>query len=86
MIGVDHSFTTKGTPHKIITSQGDDLDHFDKSYFGSGYQWQLPDLDGSEVAYKMADYQFKKDGREIIDATVGGKLNVFRKVKYSTLF
>jgi hypothetical protein len=86
LIGVDHSFSTKGKPHDIITSAGDDPDHFDKSYFGRGFRWQIPDLEGSEVAYRMAGYHFKRDGREILDATVNGKLNVFPKVNFSSLF
>lgn len=85
LIGVDHSFATQGKPHTVVVSQGDDPDHFDSQYFGKGFRWQLPDLERSELAYRIAKYQFESDGREIIDATVGGKLQVFRKVDYQTL-
>jgi len=86
LIGVDHSFATQGKPHTAVVSQGDDPNHFDSQYFGKGFRWQLPDLECSELAYRIAKYQFESDGREIIDATIGGKLQVFRKVDYQTLF
>lgn len=86
LIGVDHSFSTKGKPNTTVTSQGDDPDHFDARYFGKGFRWQLPDLDTSEVAYRMADKAYASDGRRILDATVGGKLTVFPKIDYDSLF
>lgn len=86
LIGVDHSFVTQGEPHAAVVSQGDDPNHFDPQYFGKGFRWNLPDLELSELAYRIAKYQFESDGREIVDATVGGKLQVFRKVDYQTLF
>ncbi|MFL6088532.1 MAG: 6-hydroxymethylpterin diphosphokinase MptE-like protein [Aeromicrobium sp.] len=79
LIGVDHNFTTKGTPHQLVESRGTDSNHFDPNYFGKGFRWQLPDLETSEVAYQLAREAFERDGREIVDATVGGKLTVFRK-------
>ncbi len=86
LIGVDHSFSTKGKPNTTITSQGDDQDHFDSRYFGEGYRWQLPDLATSERAYRMARDAYQHDGREVLDATVAGKLTVFPKVDYQSLF
>ena len=86
LIGVDHSFSTKGEPHKEVTSTGSDLNHFSPEYFGKGFRWQLPDLETSEQAYRLAKYYFEQDGRKILDATVGGKLDVFPKIKYQELF
>jgi hypothetical protein len=86
LIGVDHNFATHGKPHSTVTSTGDDPNHFDPNYFGAGFRWQLPDLETSEQAYRLAKYHFEQDGREILDATVGGKLQVFRKVDYHSLF
>lgn len=86
LIGVDHSFTTQGKPHTTVVSQGDDPNHFDPHYFGKGFRWQLPDLETSETAYNMAKCQFEIDDREIVDATVDGKLQVFSKIDYKTLF
>jgi hypothetical protein len=86
LIGVDHSFTTKGKPNETIVSEGDDPNHFNPAYFGIGFRWQLPDLDTSEVAYHMAKQAFEGSGREVLDATVGGHLTVFPKVDYLSLF
>ena len=86
LIGVDHSFTTKGKPNTTIVSAGDDPNHFHPKYFGRGFKWQLPDLNTSEVGYLLAKENYSQDGREVIDATVGGKLTIFPKVKFETLF
>jgi len=80
LIGVDHSFTTRGPAHQLVTSSGDDANHFDPSYFGKGVRWELPNLPLSEVAYRLARSAYEADGRRIVDATVGGELTVFPKV------
>ena len=86
LIGVDHNFSSKGAPNTTVVSQGDDKDHFHPGYFGKGFKWQLPDLETSERSYRLAKKTYEEDGREVIDATVGGKLTVFRKVPYDSLF
>lgn len=86
LIGVDHSFASKGRPNTMVTSAGDDPDHFDKRYFGAGFRWQLPDLQQSERAYRMARQAFEADGRQVLDATIRGQLTVFPKVDYNSLF
>jgi hypothetical protein len=85
LIGVDHSFVTKGTPHTLVTSTGTDQDHFDGRYFGRGIRWQLPDLETSEIAYRLAKEHFERDGRRVVDATVGGHLTVFPKAEFDAL-
>lgn len=86
LIGVDHNFQTKGPANQEITSSGDDPNHFSPAYFGKGFRWQLPDLDGSERAYRLAQQAYTAAGRSVVDATIGGKLRVFPKVAYSSLF
>jgi hypothetical protein len=86
LIGVDHSFSAKGRPNETVVSQGDDPDHFHPKYFGKGFRWQLPDLDTSEVGYRMARQAFEADGRQVLDATIGGKLTIFPKADFSKLF
>ena len=86
LIGVDHNFATKGPANQVVTSEGDDPNHFAANYFGKGFRWQLPDLEGSERAYRMAKQAYQADGRTILDATVGGKLTIFDKVKFEELF
>ncbi len=86
LIGVDHSFATKGPAHELVVSDGGDPNHFDPDYFGKGFRWQLPDLEMSELAYRIAKFQFENHNREIFDATVGGKLDLFTKVDFNSLF
>ena len=86
LIGVDHNFASRGEANKTVVSHGDDLNHFAPNYFGKGAKWQLPDLDTSEVGYTFASEAYRKAGREVLDATVGGKLTIFPKVDYSSLF
>lgn len=86
LIGVDHSFATQGKPNTTVVSEGDDPNHFAAGYFGKGFRWQLPDLDTSEVGYWQARRAYERAGREVLDATVGGKLQVFKKAGYLSLF
>lgn len=79
LIGVDHSFVTPGPAHQLVTSSGDDPNHFDPTYFGKGVRWELPNLPLSEVAYQLARQAYQADGRRIVDATLDGKLTVFPK-------
>jgi hypothetical protein len=86
LIGVDHNFITQGTPNATVVSTGDDPNHFSPGYFGKGFRWQLPDLEGSERAYRLARDAYAQAGRRMLDATVGGKLTIFPKVDYRALF
>lgn len=79
LIGVDHRFAVNGTPNQLVESTGPDTSHFDPRYFPKGFKWQLPDLENSEIAYRLARKSFEDDGRSIVDATVGGALTVFPK-------
>ena len=80
LVGVDHNFNAVGAPHETQVREGDDPNHFHPDYFASGVKWNLPDLETSETAYKLAYDEFQRDGRQIFDATVGGKLRIFPKI------
>jgi hypothetical protein len=86
LIGVDHNFTTTGPANATVVSQGDDPNHFSTGYFGKGFRWQLPDLEASEAAYRLARQAYETAGRRVVDATLGGQLTVFPKVEYGSLF
>jgi hypothetical protein len=86
LLGVDHRFSSTGSPHQVVTSSGPDRDHFSPGYFGPGYRWQLPDLETSEVAYRLARAAFERAGGRVRDATLDGHLDVFPKVTYESLF
>jgi hypothetical protein len=86
LIGIDHNFTSQGPANTAVVSGGDDPNHFTPNYFGKGFRWQLPDLEGSERAYNLARQSYAQAGRRILDATIGGKLTIFPKVAYGSLF
>jgi len=86
LIGVDHSFATKGDPHQVVVTQSKDLNHFDSNYFGKGFRWQLPDLERSELSYRLAKFHYERNNRKIFDATLQGNLDVFTKVEFKDLF
>lgn len=85
LLGLDHRFAAPGIPNSTVESPGDDPNHFSPEYFGKGFRWQLPDLQASEAAYRMAKRAFEAAGRTILDATPGGALTVFPKTDLSAL-
>ncbi len=86
LVGVDHNSNVPGKANTTIVSQGDDPNHFHPGYFGKGFRWQLPDFETSEIGYRLASQAYEAAGRQVLDATIGGKLTVFPKVDYSSLF
>lgn len=86
LIGIDHNYSAQGKPNTTVVSQGADADHFHAGYFGKGFRWQLPDLDTSERGYLMARQAYQEAGRQVLDATVNGKLTIFPKVDFNSLF
>jgi hypothetical protein len=87
LVGLDHNYVDKGVPSKTVTrKENNDLSHFHPDYFPKGYKWQLPDLLRSEIDYELALRNYQKAGREILDATIDGRCQVFKKVDYLSLF
>lgn len=80
LVGVDHNFAQKGNPNEKQFMEEEDKNHFHPDYF-KGQNWYLADLEGSELSYNIAKYEFTKNERQIIDCTVNGKLNIFQKKK-----
>ncbi len=86
LVGVDHNSNVPGKANSTVVSRGDDPNHFHPGYFGKGFRWQLPDFETSEIGYRLARQAYEADGRQILDATIGGKLTIFKKVEYHSLF
>ncbi|WP_199294633.1 6-hydroxymethylpterin diphosphokinase MptE-like protein [Anabaena sp. FACHB-1237] len=81
LIGVDHNFIAQGQPNEQQILQGEDPNHFAPNYFGN-QQWHLPDLEASEIHYHIAKFNYNRANRQIYDATVNGKLQIFPKISY----
>lgn len=91
LLGIDHNYSFERheknkAANTISSRQQTDSNHFSKTYFGSGSKWQIPDLQSSELAYATANQVFKDAGREILDATIGGKLSTFEKCELASFF
>ncbi|RWY48111.1 6-hydroxymethylpterin diphosphokinase MptE-like protein [Mucilaginibacter gilvus] len=90
MIGFDHNYAIPKEANldtsTVIMSESDDVNHFSKDYFGKGYRWHDPKVDRMEMGFTKARDAFKKDSRNVWNATVGGHLDVFERVNYDDLF
>lgn len=68
-IGLDHGFTYKNTEEtgfgRLVRNKGDDLNHFDPTYFGDGSVWLPYEPKPVENAFRMAKEAYQKDGREL---------------------
>jgi hypothetical protein len=80
ILGVDHSFKYVGPELSYQKREGPDTNHFDSNYFKAGTYWATPDLEQCEKDYRLARDAFQTDGRNVYDATVGGKLDIFEKI------
>ena len=87
LVGLDHNYAERGIPSEPeVRTLERDRSHFHPDYFPKGATWQLPDLLRSEIEYEISRKIYEIDGREIVDATIGGKCQVFKKVDYLSLF
>jgi hypothetical protein len=91
LIGFDHNYTIPGDIEKdsnglTLRSNSDDPNHFSKDYFGEGKRWHDPNMSRMELAYRKAMEVYSSESRSIQNATVGGKLEIFSRVDYTTLF
>ena len=87
LIGKDHSYDTGGVVNKrMIQSSGNETNHFIDGYYTKGMKWGMPNYSVEEKTYELAKKAFELDGRKIFDATIDGKLQIFEKVDYYSLF
>jgi hypothetical protein len=90
MVGVDHSYTSHTDRDELekctITSRSTDRSHFHPDYFGPGYRYHVPNVERMEASYRKAKEFFEANGGVVCNATVGGKLEVFPRVEFTTLF
>ncbi|MDH7944935.1 DUF115 domain-containing protein [Pseudohongiella sp. SYSU M77423] len=81
LIGADHNFAVNGPANKTVVADKEDESHFDPNYFAIGSKWQLPDLFQSEVSYMRAKQTYEAFGGRVLNATDGGKLEVFPRIR-----
>jgi hypothetical protein len=89
LIGMDFSYSIPSSALRqgdVLTSTEDDPNHFHPNYFGKGKTWKDPKLDRVLANYALAKRIYEADDRRIVNATPGGKLELFDRVDYRSLF
>ena len=84
LIGMDFSFTlpVRRKNHEYaqaLISEGE-VNHFLPNYRKPGELWSMPDLKRQEAALISAKEYYESHGRRVLNATRGGKLEVFPRV------
>ena len=63
----------------MITSESEDVNHIHPDYFGPGYRWHDPNVARMEISYALARRELEQRGVQVVNATVGGQLEVFER-------
>ena len=90
LVGMDFNYEIPTSaviePGGVILSTEDDPNHFDPTYFGKGKRWHDPHLDRVGRSYHFIKGVYEAHDKEIINATVGGKLEIFEREDFANLF
>lgn len=86
LIGFDHSFNVPKLVNNMATTDGPDDNHFHPDYYLKGHKWYDPNIERMNLAYGKAKQFIESRGVKIYNATVGGKLEIFERVDYNSLF
>jgi hypothetical protein len=89
LIGMDFSYDIPKSAiidGSTILSTEDDPNHFDSSYFGAGKKWHDPMLHNVLKSYQLCKIMYEIDGRIIYNSTIGGKLELFKRKDYFSIF
>lgn len=88
LVGMDHSKVVPPTGEKVgsrVRTEGEDSNHFHPRY-SAGTDWYYPDWKVVNRAFSCAREAFDRDGRTVYNATAGGKLELFERVDFDSLF
>jgi len=98
LIGVDASYVVppsvkqsgrilhNNTRIFLESTADDDPNHFSPEYFGKGKKWHCPRVSGMIEGFTRCQNAIESKNRKIYNATVGGKLETFKRVDFNTLF
>lgn len=94
LIGVDASYeipkdAQEGKDYSVgvLDMKSDDPNHFDPDYFGKGFRWHDPQVEKMVEAYAEARKVLEEQTiQRIYNAGIGGKLEVFDRVPFASLF
>jgi len=91
LVGVDMSYqqqasVSHNTPRDVTAAADDDPNHFDPRYFGAGRKYHQPRMDETLEKFAEAKSFFDERGVKVMNAGVGGSLEVFPRVEFQSLF
>lgn len=75
-----------GADHNYSNQQADAQNHFHKDYYKGGINPDSYFKEKAELAYKSARKYAEEHGIKIYNATRGGKLEVFERIDFDSLF
>jgi hypothetical protein len=87
LLGFDHDYVVpyEELDGHVIHSRRADVNHIHPDYFGPGYRWHDPNLARMEIAYRCARVELERRGITILNATAGGRLEIFERAELSEL-
>lgn len=90
LIGMDFEYKIRESDVSIkggvLESTEDDENHFHPDYFGKGKKWHDPKLNNVLQSYELHKEIYEADNRKIVNATAGGKLELFERKDFDSLF
>jgi len=93
LVGVDFDYEIPkdvkkngGYGVEVLDMEQDDPNHFEPDYFGKGFRWHDPQVEKMGEAYVEAKRVCDRRGVKILNATIGGKLEIFPRADYDALF
>lgn len=88
LIGFDHNYVVPPSTemeNSIIHSRAVDVNHIHPDYFGPGYRWHDPNVERMELGYRCARKELERRYVTVLNATVGGRLEVFDRASFADL-
>jgi hypothetical protein len=88
LIGMDFNFvepSTKEMGGKVLVGGGE-RNHFHPDYRPVGERWYVPNLHHQEISFGVARGFAEANGIQMLNATRGGKLEVFPRADFDRLF
>lgn len=86
IIGVDFNYNMNSVDKKNLTFENGENNYFIKDYAKKGEVLNLPNQDANILGFQAARKAFEDVGREIYNATRGGKLEVFIRKDLAEVF
>lgn len=75
-----------GVGLQLTSTKDDDVNHFDPGYFGKGREWHNPQVGKMIEHHRWAKEALRDTTTRVFNATVGGRLEVYPRVDFNSLF